>query len=129
MLAMSKPLSSDELRAKFPNASQSFIDANAMATGPHPTIAEQNTRRTLERARKGKAAGSQRLARRFKIIFRVRSCRPCDWDNYRCKELQDLLVHASVLPDDKWSVLQGEVIPEKVATRAEEGTLIEVFEL
>lgn len=125
-----KRISYDKLRSIFPRASQSFLELNSkdVAPFPHSTITECNTGSALEQAGEGETAGSKSPACRFKIVFRVRSCHPCDWDNYRCKELQDLLVKAGVLPDDKWSILQGEVIPEKVRTHEEEGTLIEVYQ-
>lgn len=99
-----------------------------MVALPCSAITECDPGSALEQTGKGEEAGGSGSARRFKIIFRVRSIQPCDWDNYRCKELQDLLVRAGVIPDDKYSILQGEVIPEKVCSREEEGTLIEVFE-
>lgn len=123
-------ISYERLRAMFPNGSRSFLEANLppVAAGPHPAIAEQDQGSALERSGEGEEASCGVHQARFKIVFRVRSCQPCDWDNYRCKELQDLLVKIGVLPDDKWSILRGEVIPEKVEHRAEEGTVIEVYE-
>lgn len=127
---MSKRISFEKLKAIFPRASQSFLALNGdgLASFPHSAIAEPDPGSPLVSAGPGEEGGSPRSARRFKIVFRVRSCQPCDWDNYRCKELQDLLVHAGVLPCDDWCFLQGEVIPEKVDSHEEEGTLIEVFE-
>ena len=127
---MSKAFSSDKLRELFPRASQSFLALNSpdLAPLPHSEIAEQDERKALDDIQKGTPESSPSHPRRFKVIFRVRSCQPCDWDNYRCKELQDLLVKIGALPDDKWCILEGQVIPEKVCSREEEGTLIEVLE-
>lgn len=64
--------------------------------------------------------------RRAKILFRVFTCRPADWDGYHIKELQDLLVKAGILDGDQWDLLEGQVISEKVRQEAEERTEIEV---
>lgn len=63
---------------------------------------------------------------RKRIKFTVYSIRPCDWDGFHVKELQDLLVHAGIMDSDDWSSLQGEVISEKVHSKEEERTLIEI---
>lgn len=63
---------------------------------------------------------------RVKVVFRVYAVRPCDWDNYWTKGLQDCLVGAGLLCGDDWRVLRGEVISEKVNSRAEERTEIEI---
>lgn len=126
----SKNLTRERLRQLLPRSSQAFLDLNAPDLAPFPSsaIEEHVEGRPLDEVLPAQAAGSQGTPRRFKVIFHVRAVQPCDWDNYHIKELQDLLVHAGVLPSDKWTVLQGEVIPEKVCSREEEGTLIEVLE-
>lgn len=69
-------------------------------------------------------SGETKSLYRIKILFRIYSVRPLDWDNYSIKQLQDLLVKSGILPDDKWSVLSGEVVSEKVDRKEEERTQI-----
>lgn len=52
--------------------------------------------------------------------------RPCDWDGYSIKELQDCLVHAGLLDGDEWFCLEGSVVSEKAHSREEERTEIEI---
>lgn len=120
----------DEIRRRFPNASEAFVARNTatVAAGIHPAVPKPNKGHSLEKAARGKEASCNGDPRRFKIVFRVRRCNPQDWDNAYVKCAQDLLVKSGALPGDQWSILQGEVIPEKVNTRAEEGTLIEIYE-
>ena len=64
------------------------------------------------------------------IQFHVYSVRPVDYDGYDIKPLQDLLIRAAIIPDDKWNVLLGRTIPHKVQTVDEEKTeiVIEAYE-
>lgn len=57
------------------------------------------------------------------------SVRPLDWDNYRLKDLQDLLCLTGLLPSDNWNELEGSVISEKVHRKEEEKTVIEITPL
>lgn len=61
---------------------------------------------------------------RFRIRYTVFSVRPCDWDGYSIKELQDMLVKASILSGDDWRILEGCVISEKAYSKEEERTEI-----
>lgn len=63
---------------------------------------------------------------RSRIRFTVYAVRPCDWDGYSIKPLQDCLVRASILHGDDWDLLQGEVISEKVHSKEEERTEITI---
>lgn len=74
------------------------------------------------KGRKGAVLG---VARR-RIVFRVFSQRPADWDGYSIKEIQDCLRHAGLLDDDSWHLLSGEVISEKAHSKEEEMTAIEI---
>lgn len=127
---MDRTLSQEDLKRLFPNASGDFIKSNAdsVAAGSRPSNKEPTKRSTLVslQGRDDKVSPSHR--RRFKIIFTVRSRRPGDWDSYNIKELQDLLRYSGILADDSWDLLQGEVRSEKVHTKEEEGTLIEIYE-
>lgn len=66
-------------------------------------------------------------AERIRIRFTIYAVRPADWDGYDIKELQDMLVHAAILPSDQWSVLQGEVVSEKAYSKEEQRTEIEIW--
>ncbi len=63
---------------------------------------------------------------RFEIRFIVYSVRPCDWDGYDCKYLQDWIVKSGLLPNDDWRTLSGRVMSRKVATQGEEKTEVEI---
>ena len=63
---------------------------------------------------------------RFEIVFTVYSRRPCDWDGYDIKALQDFLIKAGIIPDDGWAALSGRVVSRKAETEAEEKTVIEI---
>lgn len=66
---------------------------------------------------------------RHRITFEVYAVRPCDYDNYFCKPLQDLLVNLGFLPDDNWRVLEGCVISRRAKTKSEERTEITIEQL
>jgi Holliday junction resolvase RusA-like endonuclease len=68
-------------------------------------------------------------ANSFEIIFRVFAVRPADWDGYECKQLQDMVVHAGILPDDNWRILQGRVVSGKAHSKDEERVEIEIVPL
>lgn len=90
---------------------------------------------TLERVapRKEKSGNSPVVSpeprRRKRIRFTVYAVRPADYDNWHTKEIQDLLVHAGILDDDKWDILQGEVISEKIHKKEDERTEILIEQL
>lgn len=123
-----------ELKAKFPNASASFIQVNA--DGVCAADAESVERQPLERPASRKETGGTSTDGstdaggnppiRARITFRIFAVRPADWDGYHVKELQDLLCHACALVGDAWDQLEGRVISEKVHTKAEERTEIEI---
>lgn len=121
-----KRISFDELRKLFPNAGQSFLTRNSVVKGTSAANAQPIERSTLVRASPRDGAGCGCDLKRLKIVFTIRSRRPADWDGYHIKELQDVLVHAGILADDSWDLLQGEVISEKVHKVEEEGTLITI---
>jgi hypothetical protein len=79
----------------------------------------------LERRAPRKSKGSQgdpEKSEQHTIIFRVYALRPCDWDNYRIKYLQDWLIHLGIIPGDAWNQLKGEVQSFKVNSKDEERT-------
>lgn len=97
------------------------------AAEPQPTQGD-----TLECAlpRKAKSSSGPAVSteprRRHRITFRVYAVRPCDYDGYHIKELQDMCIKAGLLAGDEWDILQGEVISEKVHKKEQERTEIEI---
>jgi hypothetical protein len=83
----------------------------------------------LERAGKREAPGGTSPQGRFLVHFRCYSVRPLDWDNYRFKDLQDMLCVAGLLPDDNWQILEGHVSSHKAASPIFERTEIEITRL
>lgn len=77
----------------------------------------------LERRVSGEKTGRTRT----RIIFRIYSVRPADWDGYHIKPIQDCLGYSALLDGDDWNLLQGEVISEKVYTKTEERTEVEII--
>lgn len=66
---------------------------------------------------------------RFEIVFTVYSRRPCDWDGYDIKALQDFCVKAGIITGDGWKTLSGRVVSRKASTEGEEKTVIEITAL
>lgn len=87
---------------------------------------------SLERTVSGKSKSSAcpvdrpEPPRRTRIKFTIYAVRPCDWDNWSIKECQDLLIKAGILHGDDWHSLQGEIVSEKVHSKDEERTVIEI---
>jgi len=117
-----------ELLARYPNASEAFLKRNADVGDSRIRAAEPKRTQgvPLVSPSPRKAKGRSRLVRRYQITYRVFAVRPCDWDNYYIKGLQDLLVTAGLLPGDAWYQLYGTVIPEKVRSKDEEKTVVEI---
>lgn len=118
-----------EIKKLYPNASASFLARNC----DHPKAISSDNEKptegyTLVSPAPREAAGSNGPAIRFRIRFTVFAVRPCDWDGWHVKELQDLLVHAGILGGDEWNKLQGEVVSEKVHSKEQERTVIEIWE-
>lgn len=95
-----------------------------------PRLCADDTKPTqgnaLERPVSGEGQSGTSPVRRTRIRFEIYAVRPCDWDGYSVKELQDMLVHAQILPSDKWDVVQGEVISHKAHSKAEERTEVTI---
>lgn len=98
-------------------------------TGLCTTEPKQVKGNALERPVSRKDKGGTGPVVRFEICFRVYAVQPCDWDGYHIKEIQDMLVHAQLLPDDNWRILQGRVISEKAHSREEERTEVTIQQL
>ena len=120
-------MTADELKRRYPNASKSFIAANSDHPGGVCAVQPQPVKRVpLDLADAGKEACWYDADGRFEIMFTVHAFRPCDWDGYDIKYLQDWLVSAGIIPNDGWKTLSGRVLSRKAATKAEEKTVITI---
>lgn len=116
----SEGMNAAELKAKFPNASASFIQANTDG------VCASQPERPQGRALDSDVSRKEKSGPRVEIGIVVFSRRPCDWDNYFTKPLQDLLVTAGLLHADGWRHLGGRVSSRKVSTQGEERTEITI---
>ena len=118
----------NELKRRFPFASPAFLKANIDADSGRVCAVQSKSveRLPLEPDSQGEETCWYGAAERFEIVFTVYAVRPCDWDGYDIKSLQDFLVTAGMLPGDGWKTLSGRVITCKAATKAEEKTVIEI---
>lgn len=118
----------EQLKARYPNASESFLRRNADADSPRlPSVRSERTEGgALVRAPSRKKASRTRVVQRHQVTYRIYAVRPLDWDNADLKGLQDLLVTAGLLPGDAWHQLYGTVISEKVHSYDEEKTVITI---
>ncbi|MES2367174.1 MAG: hypothetical protein V4563_14955 [Pseudomonadota bacterium] len=92
-------------------------EVSAAVTEPHPGP-------TLVAPAHRETPGSTGSLQRAKITYIVRAVRPCDFDNWNIKFLQDCLVAAGILDDDNWQILSGQIISEKAATKEDEGVTV-----
>lgn len=82
----------------------------------------------LERPAPRKKPRRTGTARRARIRFTFYAVRPCDYDGYTVKELQDLCCYAGLLDGDKWDQLECDGIrSEKVHSKEEERTEIVII--
>lgn len=121
----------NELKRRYPRASESFIRANLDADDTRlcPAAAKPVRRMPLDNEGESKEADWYFPAKRFEITFTVYSVRPADYDGLDIKFLQDFCVKAGIIPNDKWSVLSGRVVSRKAATEGEEKTIVEITAL
>ncbi len=123
-------MNTDLLLKLYPNASQSTIKANEQFEARNPRLRADNPQPAQRLPLVSPAPGEETrwygAAERFEITFRIYSQRPCDWDGYSIKEIQDMLVHAGLLSSDKWSALCGRVESCKARSQEEERTEIEI---
>ncbi len=123
----------NEIRRRFPNATESFIQRNASNahhdSGLRPVQPKPDERLPLADPAQGKEESWHDAACRFEIVFTIYSVHPCDWDGYDIKALQDFLIKIGIVPDDGWKTLSGRVVSRKAATKAEEKTVISIMAL
>ena len=103
--------------------------AGAGNKGLHSNDSKPAQGHTLELRTPGKAKGSISPFGRFRITFIVYSQRPCDWDGYDVKALQDMLVHAGFIYSDDWASLEGSCISRKAISKQEEKTVIVIEQI
>lgn len=117
-----------EILARYPNASESFIRRNATpeTVGSLPNTVTQPALRKLTAIQN---AGQERSAGNARLRVKITSyrCRLLDADNLCPKFLIDALRYQGKIPDDSPDHIILEVGQEKVATRTEEGTLVEIW--
>ena len=118
-----EPITEDELRRRFPNASADTVAANARARVPDAEP-KRHKAPALDRA----DAREEPCVRRVRVRFTGYRVKPLDPDNFAgsVKDLLDGLRHASLLQgDEPWRiVLETEQV--KVRSYAEEKTVIEI---
>jgi hypothetical protein len=110
------------IRARFPRASASFIEANVKV---HPPQLEQKPGTSLvgDLPRKQKSAG------RITVRYTIRRVRPLDFENAPSgtKPITDGLRCCGLIPGDSPEEIKYELEQEKVKTYAEERTEIEII--
>lgn len=119
-------MTENEIRRRYPHASPSFIKANLGNQGVRAVQSKPDERVPLGPLGEGEETRWHDAAKCFEIVFTVYSRRPCDWDGYDVKALQDFCVKAGILPSDGWNTLSGRVVSRKVATEGEEKTVVEI---
>lgn len=116
-------MNEQELRKKFPFASDSFIKANADAGGAGPDT-------LMERPFKDDALGThprqERAARKLHIRFVSWRQRLCDPDNLSVKWLLDCLRFSGAIEGDEPDKITLEVRQEKVKLKSDERTEITI---
>ena len=123
------------LRKKFPNAPESFFKRQIEYEDSHnnrprlrPAAPQPASRVPLADGGIAEDPHWYDAAKRFEIRFTVYSVRPADWDGYYVKALQDFLVRAGIIPEDRWDVIVGATIhSKKAATEREEKTVVEII--
>lgn len=113
----------EQLRARFPNASEAFLIANG--GGPPDPQPE----RAVRHEPVGPAAREEVFSRRVRVVVTRVGRRLLDPDNPCPKYAVDCLRYAGVLPDDNPTVVAEVVTRQRKAKKGEpEHTLIEVEE-
>lgn len=116
-----------KLKRLFPNAAQSFLRLNTSDPVGLPSADPQPAQGSaLVGVDGGKEKGSGGPHRCARILFTVYAVYPCDWDNYRTKELQDALVASGALDGDEWDILEGTVRSKKVHKEEDQRTEVSI---
>ena len=119
-----------ELILAFPNASQSFLQANATKTNSpvQNPVPKQDHAPTLGSPVQRKKAGLGLAIGRIEVRFTLFRVRCLDPDNAAAstKNLLDGLRHARILPEDNPWTIRLQVEQEKVKSFDQEKTEIEI---
>lgn len=116
----------ESLLRKHPHLSPTPISSNCNSHSElRPTKQKRTKRKSLDCSLQGKDSRSTR----FEICFTIYAHLPLDWDNYWIKCLQDCIIQAGFLYDDKWNVLQGRVVSKKAYSKEEEKTVVTIREI
>jgi hypothetical protein len=114
----------EQLKAKYPNASESFLKANCDLVGsasprpkPEPPVRHEPV------AEKAREAGDTSRFHVRVVSFRRKLCDP---DNLCPKYFIDCLRYAEIIPDDRPQDITLEVRQEKVKRKEDERTDIEI---
>lgn len=116
----------EQLLARFPRASETFLKANADDSPLHTSIEKRPEKPPLVGVLPGAPPGVPGPAKRHLLRCRIFSCRPLDASNYELKYLEDGLVEAGLLPGDAWDQVEIHVRSEKVHRKADERTEITI---
>lgn len=116
------PVTLDELKKLFPNASQQFLHANSNATPP-PKVSPTVIERDVEDEPLASEQGKGKSIGRVEVRLIRRSTKILDVDNAygSCKWLCDALRFEGVIRDDDPESIHLIVSQEKVHTRKEVG--------
>ncbi len=116
----------DELKRRYPNASESFIRANLDAddSGAVAKLEPDSSNATLDAEKVQRPIGE-----RFFVRVTSRRKRLLDEDNLCEKYHVDLCRYAKMLPDDAPDKLKIEVAQIKCAKGEPEETVIEIYQL
>jgi len=121
----------NELKRRFPNASAAFIQENLDSDdgGVCSKHSKRIERMPLDLNPEREEACWHDADASFEITFTVYSVRPCDYDGYDIKYLQDWLVSAGIISGDDWKTITGRVCSRKAKSKEEEKTVIEIREV
>lgn len=123
-------MTKNEILRRLPNASQSFLKANAEdCPSSLPTQYQEPVKGSpLERVPKRAKKGSHGPLERIGLGFSVWATRPADPDGWDFKEIIDALVGAKILDGDRWDKLYiAWIHSQKVYSRNEERTEISII--
>lgn len=114
-----------ELLRRYPNASETFLEANASdPPGVPDPVAQPDSGRESARPDRGESPGPSRSRPRVKIYSFRRTL--VDPDNLFVKPLVDAIRYEHLIEDDSLKHIVLEVSQRKVDKPEEEGTVVEI---
>lgn len=113
----------DEIKTRFPHASEAFIRANSNLDHPRPfAVMERVARHEPLEKDQGQEATTGRLHIRFVSVRK----RLCDPDNLSPKWLLDCLRFSKIIPGDEPEKITLEVTQRKTRKGEQEHTIITI---